>query len=106
VTVVCSPKADKIAKGLLPHIDFYKYVCRVGKVDEDGLPEELMVGHPNIKKVFRDVVALKEPGKVYLQAFDEGSDAETQQNLMFAARVCMKQNWILTVQIHKLAGLR
>lgn len=107
LTIVCSPKTPNLHKGLIPHIDFYKYVCRAGEVDEDGLPVEVMVGHSSIKKVFRDANFISEhPYKVFLQPFDECDSEQNQINLAFAAKVSIKRGFTLTVQIHKLAGLR
>jgi len=107
ITIVCSPKTPKLDKNVIPHIDFFKYVCRAGEIDEDGLPVEVMVGHANIKTVYRDTEVLQNyPSEVFLQPFDEVDAEQNQINLTFAAQVCMKYGYHLTVQIHKLAGLR
>ena len=107
VTVVCSPKTSKLARLLIPHIDFFKYVVKKSGVDNDGLPESLLRGHTNVFKVYRDNdYLLNCPERIYISPLDEQDSEKNKSNLEFAAELCMARGWNLTIQLHKLAGLR
>jgi organic radical activating enzyme len=103
--IVCSPKTPKIDKKLQPLIDFYKYVGRVSECDDDGLPSALLNGGSPF--VYRDKHRLVHaPHTVFLNPLDEGDAVLNQANLVFVAEVCMRNNWRMGVQLHKLANLR
>lgn len=106
VTIVCSPKTPKIVERLKELIFCYKYVSKKGPVDEDGLPVELLSGSADLK-IFRDSEMLKQcPGAIYLSPMDEGDKKKNQENLKYVAELCMQNGWSVSMQLHKIIGLR
>lgn len=102
--IVCSPKTARVEPKLLPFIDAYKYVVGVGSCAvEDGLPrlstqlegKSVHVARPHSPDI-----------PVYLQAMDVGKADRNADNLEYAAALCMEYGYRLSVQMHKLAGLR
>jgi 7-carboxy-7-deazaguanine synthase len=102
--IVCSPKAGFIHELIEPHIDAYKYVVRVGEIDDqDGLPSVGALGYR--KRVARPNRELNKIAEVYLQPCDEANDRDNQANWEEAALLCIRFQYRFTMQLHKLAGL-
>lgn len=100
VTIVCSPKAGKVAKELLPHINAYKYVIETGKIDiDDGLPTSAL-GLPNAPAR----PPARYTGLVYVNPLDSKDSVENHNNLLLTARVAKTYGYRLGVQLHKILG--
>ena len=112
VTVVCSPKAGKLAAGYYDNpkaITAFKYVAQAGKIDGDGLPTTVL-GHTATPHVARPPEGFE--GEVFLQPADEielyDSRFDTQfcnsKNLTACVQSCKWHGYTLGIQIHKLIG--
>lgn len=99
-SVVCSPKAGRIADGLDHVITAYKYVVRAGEVDPtDGLPTSILGG----ARPARPHVGYS--GEVYVQPMDEQDAVLNDANTRAAIESCQKFGYRLCLQLHKLIGL-
>lgn len=103
VTIVCSPKAGRIARNLSPLMigkSIYKYVLNARMVDpDDGLPV-LALDNPASPHVARPPTRSWE--RVYVQPMDAGSPEENNANLAAAVASCMRYGYRLCVQVHKI----
>lgn len=102
VRIVCSPKTGMIAPGLEERLAGLKYTVRVGEVDEvDGLPTTIL------GRLIRP--ARPQPylfkGEIFIQPVDEKDDVLNKLNMAEAVRICLKYNYRLCLQVHKIAGL-
>lgn len=99
--IICSPKSPGIHQGLTQFISSYKYIVEAGHVDaSDGLPtsvfgQALRPARPHIG--FR--------GTVYVQPVDAQDPEVNQANLDAALQSCMKYDYCLCLQMHKILGL-
>jgi 7-carboxy-7-deazaguanine synthase len=100
-TVVCSPKAGKINKQLVRHINAYKYVVNSEHIAPDGLPTHVL-GLP-CKMVARPPDNFT--GTVYIQAMDEQDDVKNYDNLRSAIASAMLHGYTLCLQIHKIINM-
>ena len=107
VTIVCSPKTGKVHPKVEEYCYDWKYIIQMGAVDpEDGLPNESTQKEGQYLKLFRPSF-----GIIWLQPMAEylpdGSPDEdrTGSNMQFAAALCMKHDYRLTLQMHKILGL-
>ena len=89
VSVVCSPKTNRIDDRMWPQIDALKYVVQFGCVGKDGLPTGL-VRPPGGWE-----------GDVYIQPLADGSERHAQ----VAVELCLRFGYRLSLQIHKIVGL-
>lgn len=101
LTIVCSPKTNKIHPRIYELADAFKYVLRAGQVDEtDGLPT-LALLHKAAPRVARP-----RPGAlIYVQPMDEDDPAANALNLDAAIRSTMAHGHRLQIQIHKICNL-
>lgn len=100
VHIVCSPKAPRVATGLIEYgIRAYKYVLKIGEAEEDGLPKAILDG----KRPARPHDGFK--GAVYVSPMDVQDPDLNKANVGYAAHVCMNHGFILNLQVHKLVGL-
>lgn len=84
--IVCSPKKDKpILSFMRQHINWYKYVVRDGDVI-DSLAVPLF--------------------QIYIQPMDEGDENKNRRNVEWAVHLCLTFNFILSLQVHKLAQIK
>lgn len=93
IKVVCSPKPGTEVHGSWRYrVDAWKYVIRVGQVDEDGLP----------------IGTYRPPGGavIYVQPMDEGNEELNQANQALAVRVCLSTGYVLSLQLHKIVGIK
>lgn len=100
--IVCSPKAGKVNKHLIPHVNAWKYVGESDNLDTDGLPLTALrhTAHP---RLFRP--PLGHPAPVYLQAADAKDEVENERNLNAVVASCMKHGHRLCLQVHKYIGV-
>lgn len=92
IVVVCSPKTGKLARGLVPNA--LKYVIRAGEVASDGLP----VG------VGRGDVNWNIP--IYVSPCWEGDEVRRLKHQAEAVRSALEHGYTLSLQTHKVLGLR
>lgn len=97
--VVVSPKSGKVHPDIRRHALAWKYVVEAGHVNERGLPTRVLgVGMQ---------VAEPDPGSVvYIQPLDVQDVQENAKHVQQAVDICLKHNYGLCLQVHKLAGLR
>lgn len=113
LSIVCSPKAEKINVKLLPQIDTVKYLVRAGDVDDDGLPKTVLGRNVRPARVHvaqvgqgharGDVWFAAED--VYVQPEDEGDATLNQANTEAAVASCLKHGYTLSLQLHKYLSL-
>ena len=102
IVIVCSPKTPQIDERMWPLIDALKYVVKYDELDpNDGLP---------IKSVGTQYGIPAKPGKdfrgeIFIQPLDEQDPEKNKRNLEAAVESCMKHNYRLCIQTHKLAHL-
>jgi 7-carboxy-7-deazaguanine synthase len=103
VSIICSPKTSKIHPGLVPFIHALKYVIRVGEVDQDdGLPTSVL---GNGLRPARP--PWESPGgRVFIQPMDEGDEVKNRRNTELAAAICIRHGYRLSLQTHKIVGLK
>lgn len=96
VFIVCSPKISnkkyhKIREDLLPKINNFKFIISAQNLDYNHVGE---VGQSlfNIP--------------VYVQPMDEYDDEKNRKNYDLAIKLCLENNYILSLQTHKILGLR
>lgn len=97
LTIVCSPKTPSVSTQL--KIDYYKYVIDHKHVDEDdGLPTSVLgLQH----KPARPRMGIP----VYVQPADSQNPETNAANIAAAIDSCMRFNYRLCIQLHKLIGL-
>jgi organic radical activating enzyme len=107
--LVCSPKTATVAKGIEDHCAHYKYIIRTtdGVDPDDGLP---CVSTQDASRSLRLYRPVHKWATIWLQPCAEyiGTtiDAErTDINAKFAAALCMKYGYRLSLQLHKIIGL-
>lgn len=99
--IVCSPKAGKVNSKMAERANCYKYVMHADSVDdEDGLPI-LALDHSASPRVARPPL-----GKtVYVQPMDSGDNKQNYLNMLAVKESCLKFNYILQLQLHKIIGV-
>lgn len=103
VVIVCSPKTGRVSPDLQPRINAYKYVLAADAVhDADGLPT-FALGHSASPRVARPHADFN--GPVYLQPMDAQDLTTNQANLEAVKASCLKQGFMLQLQIHKLISV-
>lgn len=102
-TLVCAPKAGKLAPAIAKHAEALKYVVTSGDVSpEDGLPLHVL-GHPAHPKVARPPSTFI--GNIYVQPADDNDPEKNDANLKAAIQSCMKFGYTLCLQMHKIIGM-
>lgn len=99
ISVVCSPKTGSVNRTLERHISAYKYILQAGQVAEDGLPLSTMgfecsPARPQNRET-----------PVYVQPLDEQDMHKNRANMDAAVASCLKHGYLLSLQLHKIAGL-
>lgn len=101
LTVVCSPKTEKLHKNMVPYIDYYKYVGDYNNLDPlDGLPTN-QLGDSNTPGLYRP----EKNSVVYLQPIDRGMFNDISYAQDAVVKSCLKHGHILCLQIHKIIGV-
>ena len=102
IAVVVSPKTGKLHPAIMHNAVVFKYV--VGVEDKDS-PD----GLPTVSTQGLKTSPAKPPNKnvsVYLMPRDDKDPVKNEVNNMVAAHLCMKFGRVLTMQLHKIVGLR
>lgn len=99
--IVCSPKS-KIHPNAHKYIGAYKYVVEAGQIsEEDGLPLKTLGGEYLVGRPVNNVLA-----PIYVQPLDEQDEIKNKEHLDAAVQSCLKFGYKLTIQMHKIIGLR
>lgn len=101
--VVCSPKAGRLNKELVPLLCALKYVVHADSIDpKDGLPINAL-GHPASPVVARPPEDFN--GVVYVQPIDVQDPLENRRHLDAAIKSCLKFGYTLCLQTHKIINV-
>lgn len=103
--IVCSPKTSALNSRLAERISAYKYVISAGNVGEDGLPSASALVRGKSEILARPLLS-GEGRKVYVMPLDEGDKERNAANLKACTETALRHGYYLTVQTHKLAGIR
>ena len=106
-TIVCSPKVSVVHKRLRPLVSAWKYIVskEEGVDEETGLPvrsTQSIDGKHQVPHRF-DPDTMR--SRVYLQPCDTDDKAANAANIAFAAELCMRHGYTLSMQVHKVVGL-
>ena len=103
VTIVCSPKAPLVNADLAPYISAWKYVLADFAVDtRDGLPTSVL--GLNVAPARPSTPPTMVP--VYVQPLDEKNEQANEKNLKACIKSCLRYGYRLSIQSHKLGGLK
>lgn len=100
--VVCSPKTPSINNDFAFYVATdWKYVLQAGQVDEgDGLPSTALGGmYPARPPV------MTPKSSIFVQPLDEEDPGKNQDNTEATLASCLKFNYRLCLQVHKIVGL-
>lgn len=99
--VICSPKSPGVHRELTQFVTAYKYVLEAGFIDPvDGLPTTVLgrgLRPARPHHGFR--------GTVYVQPVDEQDPERNKIHLEAAMQSCLKHNYRLCCQLHKIIGV-
>lgn len=109
ITIVCSPKTPNVHKEIIAHAAAWKYIVGVDNVSpDDGLPILSTQIPGKAQRIFRpfDDDRANSLAPIYVQACDEQDAAKNHANQVAAADSVMKYGYRLSIQMHKVVGLR
>jgi organic radical activating enzyme len=100
--IVCSPKTGKLNPEIENYINYYKYIISFDNYsDEDGLPILSTQFENKPQKIARP----KNLKKIYISPMDQYNLEINQKNLKACVEICLKYNYILSLQVHKIIGV-
>lgn len=96
IKIICSPKITNgkyhaIRSDLLARIDAFKFI--ISRTDKN----------------YCDVVEVGQSSfqiPVYVQPMDEYDEMKNRENLKYAVDLCQKRGYLLSLQVHKILGVR
>lgn len=96
VKIICSPKISngkyhKIRLDLLPRINAFKFIISATNKNYQNVSE---VGQSSLNIL------------TYVQAMDEYDEIKNKNNLELAVKICQENGYILSLQTHKILGLK
>ncbi len=96
VKIICSPKISnnkyhQIRPDLLPRINAFKFIISKSQKNYSDVAE---VGQSKFQI------------PVYVQPMDEYDEAKNQANLQHAVKLCEERGYFLSLQIHKILGIK
>lgn len=96
IKIICSPKISngkyyQIREDLLPRINAFKFI--ISKTQKN---------YSNIAEIGQSQFNIP----VYLQPMDEYDADKNHNNLIYTAKLCQKGGHLLSIQIHKMLGIR
>lgn len=96
VKIICSPKISngkyhKIRLDLLPRINAFKFIISATNKNYQNVSE---VGQSSLNIL------------TYVQAMDEYDEIKNKNNLELAVNICQENGYILSLQAHKILGLK
>ena len=102
LTVVCSPKAGRLHPDIISGCEYFKYVVSVDDRESlDGLPVDCTQ-----PKGERGPESPPFGRTIYVMPRDDEDVIKNQANMMTAAHLAIKFGHILTLQTHKILGVR
>lgn len=108
--IICSPKTPRLNSRLAKRITAYKYVLSQGNIGGDGLPDiNALSGEKQLDAIARPMQADSEGGgqiPVYVMPLDEGDQQKNAANLKACTEAALAHGYFLTVQTHKIVGIR
>ena len=105
LSIVCSPKTHHVAKELVPHVNAWKYIGDTEslKDTEDGLPS-YSLGLP--VKQGRSLYRAARMENVYLSPADEQDEERNEANRQACVETCLEFGHTLSLQTHKIVGVK
>lgn len=100
VIVVCSPKTANLHPDFAAVADYFKYILDAEHVAEDGLPSSTLGMNQQPARPPKDYDI-----PVYVQPMDHPDMDKTVANVSAVVNSCMKFNYRVCLQLHKLLGL-
>lgn len=100
--IVCSPKTPNINEKIEIHACAFKYVLNHNNIGTDGLPNNVL-GFVSTRIAARPTDLFS--GQIYLQPEDSYDEDENEKNLEAVVKSCLKFNYILNLQVHKIIGV-
>ncbi len=89
--IICSPKMIKgkykITKELIDYVDAFKFIIRKNGDD------------------YKEVPNIKTTKPIYVQAMDEYDEQKNKENLAYTIQLAIENNYILSLQQHKILGV-
>lgn len=101
--IVCSPKTGKVNPLVWSQACCVKYVMAADDESHDGLPTQAL-GHTANPILARPPVTWP-ASMIYLQPMDAKDYDENNRNVMAVRDSCLRNGYILQLQIHKLIGV-
>jgi 7-carboxy-7-deazaguanine synthase len=103
ITIVCSPKTNKLNPKILSRITSYKYVIAAGETDpEDGLPSTSTQRLGLSTRIYRP----RFPAEIFVMPRDDGDIERNRENQRACTQVALNYGYRLCLQMHKAVGLR
>ncbi len=100
--VVCSPKGHIIHDMIKPHVSALKYVLSYDGVNQnDGLPTKVLGMKQNVARPWPSF-----KGRIFIQPEETADEDRNKQNKEMAAYICMRFGYHLSLQTHKILGLK
>ncbi len=96
IKIICSPKVTnnkyhKIREDLLPNITAFKFLISKTLKNYQLIP---------------DIGQFKYNSTIYVQPIDEYDELKNKNNLEYAKSLCLKNGYNLSLQLHKIIGVR
>lgn len=101
--IVCSPKTPKIHPQIERFVGAWKYVVRDGEGDQWGMPTKSTQHRGRDSLVFMPKHPVVD---IWISPMDEQSDDANMNNKLWARDLCLKHGYRLSLQVHKLVGVR
>lgn len=113
VMLVCSPKTPRVHRAVQAYCNHWKYIVRAGELGEDGLPRRgtQQATKDMTSHIFRPLAAFAATprealGTIWLSPCDDYDFDQNEANKAEAVASCMKHGYRLSLQMHKIVGVR
>ena len=101
--IVCSPKTKELHPAIVPRVDTYKYVVAAGEIDAgDGLPN----GSTQHAGVAAPLYRPPAGAAVSVMPRDDDDAERNARNRAAATEAALRHGHRLTIQLHKVIGIR
>lgn len=101
LTIVVSPKTNRLSQAVIERADAFKYVIQCGNIDaKDGLPIQALE-HPVKDRIARP----PEDVPVYVQSCDEKDERKNRANMRVAIASALRFGYTFQIQLHKHIGM-
>ncbi len=103
--IVCSPKTSMLNQKLVSNIHSYKYLVSAGSLDaEDGLPLASTQKAGEVARLARPPAGSR--AEVFVMPIDARDPEANEANLQATVSSALTHGYRLTLQTHKLTGIR